>query len=137
MARRRNSLFNRDITLYRAIDGGYWTDDNEYVDGGEEEVVVKGSIQPYREGVNNFLTPAGFRAVSAVFVYAEGNTGGELIADDDRSSTIGDEIVYRGTRYKCIDLQDWTGHDTNGRVLNSNHMLGVFYQKDKLSEVNR
>ena len=130
----RMSLFNQQLTLYRATGEGYW-DGNEYVADPEEEVPVEGNIQPYREGVNNFLTPAGFRATSAIMVYVTGTTGDEIRAENDRLSSVADEIEYRGSRYKCIDLQDWTGQTTNGRSLIPNHMLGLFYQKDKITEV--
>ena len=131
----RISLFNKQITLYRAGGEGYW-ENNEYFESPETEVPCEGSIQPYREGVNNFLTDAGFRATSAIEVYITGNTGDEIRADNDRLKTIADELEYRGSRYKCIDLQDWTGHSSNGRTLIPNHMLGLFYLKDKITEVS-
>lgn len=127
---RRNRLFDKDITIFRPT-AGYWTDSNEYVDGGEVEIPYRGNIQSYREGVNNFLTEAGFRATSAIEVYIQGNTGDEIRAEDDRLSIVADEVDYRGSRYKCIDLQDWTGQSADGRMLDMNHMLGLFYQKDK------
>ena len=130
----RISLFNQEITLYRAGGVGYW-EGNEYYESPEQAVTVEGNIQPYREGVNNFVTPAGFRATSAVEVYVTGNTGDEIRADNDRISTIADEVVYQGSRYKCIDLQNWTGQSSGGRSLIPNHMLGLFYLKDKVSEV--
>lgn len=127
-------LFNRPLTLYRATSGGYW-ENNEYFEGEEEEVSCEGNIQPYREGVNNFLTHAGFRATSAIEVYVTGDTGDEIRSDNDRTNTVADEIVYRGSRYKCIDLQDWTGHSIGGLSLITNHMLGLFYLKDNITEV--
>lgn len=130
----RISLFNQEITLYRAGGVGYW-EGNEYYESPEQTVTVEGNIQPYRAGVNNFVTPAGFRATSAVEVYVTGNTGDEIRSENDRSGSVADEIEYRGSRYKCIDLQDWTGQTTNGRSLIPNHMLGLFYQKDKITEV--
>jgi len=128
-------LFNQQLTIYRAAGTGYW-ENNKYFESPEEEVPAEGNIQPYREGVNNFVTEAGFRATSAIEVYITGTTGDEIRADNDRTSTVADEIEYRGSRYKCIDLQDWTGQTYKGRSLIPNHMLGLFYLKDRIDEVS-
>lgn len=127
-----NRLFDKEITLYRQT-AGTWTDANEYVDGGEEPILCMGNIQPYREGVNNFLTEGGFRATSAIEVYVLGDTGDEIRAENDRISQVADEVEYKGSRYKCIDLQDWTGQSYLGLELSMNHMVGLFYLKDKIS----
>ena len=127
-------LFNQNITLYRQS-SGYWDANNNYVEGAEIPIPRTGNIQPYRDGVNNFLTPAGFRAVSAIRVYVVGDTGDEIRTENDRLGTLADEIEYKGLRYKCIDLADWTGQTYSATSLIPNHMLGLFYEKDKIGDV--
>lgn len=119
-------LFNREEIITRTTSGGYINDDEEFVAGATEEITIDCSIQPYREGKNSFNNPTGFRTIDAIKVYS----CQKLIAADEFTKVVGDQITYEGLEYFCKDLEVWKPQTYNSVSMIPEHYLGYFYRKD-------
>ncbi|ATN93393.1 hypothetical protein [Pseudoalteromonas phage J2-1_QLiu-2017] len=115
-----HALFNQDIDIFRATGDGYWTEDHEYVSGGETTVSIKGSLQPYREGSDSFVTEGGWTTQNTIVIYSDT----ELQAYDQNLDIEGDEVLYKGSRYVCRQLKDYS----HAGFLP--HWVGLFHKKD-------
>lgn len=122
-------LFNRTETLTRTTGEGYIDDNENYVAGATTSIIIECNIQPYREGKNTFNTPTGFRSTDAIKVYVPESV--ELLAADEISGTVGDQLTYKGQQYFCKDLERWDSQTYEGTSLIPAHHLGYFYRKDK------
>lgn len=122
-------LFNRQESILRTTGEGYIDDDENYIAGTTSAITIDCNIQPYREGKNSFNTPTGYRTIDSIKVYSKQ----ELIAADEFSQTVGDQLTYNGKEYFCKDLEIWNpqlvglGEESMIPV----HYLGYFYRKDK------
>ena len=120
-------LFNRTEVIVRTI-GNSYTDENEnLVAGPTENITIECNIQPYREGLNSFNNPTGYRTIDAIKVY----TPSVLQAADEINRIVGDQLTYKGKEYFCKDLERWDEQDCNDVSLIPVHNLGDFYRKDK------
>lgn len=122
-------LFNRDEVVTRTTGVGYIDDNEQYIAGTTTTVNIECSIQPYREGKNSFNNPTGYRTIDAIKVYSKQ----PLLAADEFSNTVGDQLTYNGKEYFCKDLEIWTPQTLGigGVSLIPEHYLGYFYRKDK------
>jgi hypothetical protein len=120
------ALFNRKSTVTRTTSKGYINDDEEYVSGSSSEITIDCNIQPFREGVNNFNSDTGYRTISSIKVYSQQ----KLVATDDTSKIVGDQLTYEGIEYFCKNLERWDGQTSAGTSLIPEHWLGYFHKKD-------
>lgn len=120
-------LFNTTATIVRTTGTSYFDEDENLVAGVTTNISIECNIQPYREGVNSFNTPTGYRTVDGIKVY----TPSDLQAADEIANTVGDQITYKGRSYFCKDLERWGDQPREGISLIPEHNLGYFYRKDK------
>ena len=122
-------LFNRTETIIRTIGGSYFDEDENLVAGATTNISIECNIQPYREGLNSFNSPTGYRTIDAIKVYTPPTSN--LQAADEVANTVGDQLVYKGREYFCKDLERWDTQSYDSTSLIPEHDLGYFYRKDK------
>lgn len=120
-------LFNRTEVIIRTTGKGHYDEDEKFIPSATTNITIECNIQPYREGVNSFNTPTGYRTIDAIEVY----TPSDLQAADEIDGTVGDQLTYKGKDYFCKDLERWDEQDSGGVSLIPVHTLGYFYRKDK------
>ena len=121
------NLFNRTETIIRTTSTGYINEDEEYVAGGTTNITIQCNIQPYREGVNAFNSPTGYRTTDALEIYS----CEPLVASSEIDNIVGDQITINGKEYYCKDLEAWNQQTYNAERLIPIYYLGYFYRKDK------
>ena len=117
-------ILTTPIKVYRTTGAGY-LDENDNSVTGESEVDANVIIQPYRDGESTFTLESGMQTSYAIVVHSDIPL---FPADDQDGGRVADEVEYKGKRYFCSELADWTGY---GLTLVENY-TGLFYRKDKL-----
>lgn len=118
------NLYRSRIDILRTTEStGYFDENENWVDGvGQTSIPIKCSIQPYNKGRHRIELPEGVRADSAIIIY----TGVQIFNQDDLTSRSADELIYKGNKFECFDVEDWTEHG-----LKSDHIKALFIRKDK------
>ena len=69
-----------------------------------EQIKAKGSLQPYRQGTDLSIIPAGRNADTAYIYF----TKTVLHYANKDSQTVGDVTLIRGVKYEVFPYSDWT-----------------------------
>lgn len=120
-----DQLRKTPIDIFRVDMTSYYLDENRQPVYQEDIIPALCSIQPYQDGDNTFRVPEGFSSLYGIVVYTETL----LIPNDEVNNTVGDEIIYEGKRFVCVDYSSWGGY---GLSLIPNFYECLFYRKDKL-----
>lgn len=116
-----NSLLNKTkLTVVRY--GEYYLDDEfNNVLGEPKNILIRCSIQPFREGNQTVLMPDGTQIKGGQIIY----TTTQLRTDSPDGKYAADETVIDGIQYKCFYEENWN------RYLSQRHYKYVFIRKDK------
>lgn len=87
--------------------GGYFDDNENWVQGELTTVTVAGSLQPYRTVSQTQLTlPSGVKSDDARLFYTRSST--DLTSAKDRGNKLGDTTTVEGSPYFIHDKGNWS-----------------------------
>lgn len=109
--------------MLRRDRGEAYLKDGVFVESSvEEEIPVKGSLQPYREGAKKSRLPEGVSVKDAYLFY----TKTKLVASDEILKTDADETIIDGVRYEIYEDSNWSRYG-----LKTDHYAYLLLRKNK------
>jgi hypothetical protein len=109
--------------LRKEVSEGYLKDGKFIEDSTEEEVLIRGSLQPLGSGREKLRLEESIRARATYKLY----TKAKLKVSDDILQTTSDETIIKGLRYEIYADADWTHYG-----LSSDHYRYILLRKDKI-----
>ena len=118
------------IIVYRKNTESYFKDGRwvEPDPNNDQEINIKGSIQPLTDGFTQIDLPEGVRNTDVFLVY----TKTKLQYAEETTGQTPDEIEVDGYRYELYKSGNWNLHRM--KRLRAKHYRHIFIRKDKLPD---
>ena len=102
-------LRHNSLTIERRTAGaGFLDDDGNYIEPSvSENINIRCSIQPFRNGDEQVELPEGVETDDAEFVY----TQTLLLTNDEFTNQDADEALINGRRYECFRVENWSRYE--------------------------